>query len=832
MKIPFFISPAVVLCFAPLAQAVTFTVTNSNDSGAGSLRQAIIDANATVAADTINFNTAAHFSIPRTITLTSGQLSITAPLTLDAPSASGSQVTVSANNNSRVFRITPTAAATITLRNLIITQGRAIGSGIYDSDGYGAGINVTGNFATFILENSTVSQCVADGHGGGINFNSVAATFSTCKLIQNTAGGSGGGIKHGIGSITMLDCTVGSNISNGPDGGGGLSISGDTCTISSSTISQNQADGYAGGLAANSDAVVDIVNSTISSNTSLFQVGGISTIYDAQLTLTNCTVTANTANQYGGILGGSSSAIRLANTIVAGNTVTAGAPQPDVSGDFTTLGGNLIGVEDTVGFFTDGYLKDQVGTLAAPLSPLLGPLANNGGPTSTHALLAGSPAIEAGKNSLVTAPPFTASFLDQLGQPRTIGSFVDIGAFEFPTLEVLNTNDSGTGSLRDIIALANSTGGGTVGFKNSVFNSTAQTITLTSGQIAISQSITLQAPNVGLILSGNNSSRIFNITSGADVILKRVSFLDGNSTAEGGAVRVSGAASSLVATNCSFTSCEAVGGGGLYVENGLATLSDCYFISNTATSGGGGAIKLFLTATLKLTNTTVASNTTTFHGGGLYAESGDATLINTTFIDNTADSDTNNTGNGGGIFRTAGDVSLGNTIVAKNFDLSGGTSHPDFSGSFTTLGHNRIGISTGGSGLSSSANNDQLGSVATPLDPLLTSQAFGTYYTSQASSPARDTGNNALLNNAAWPAPPERDQRGQFRIVFGTVDIGAAEAPSGNVVLLSVSKLKGSEFAANPAKFRFRRSLTNGSLACTFFNSVLRRSVTVFEFAP
>lgn len=100
----------------------------------------------------------------------------------------------------------------------------------------------------------------------------------------------------------------------------------------------------------------------------------------------------------------------------------------DLSGVFTSLGFNLIGVTDGSSGFTNGVNGDLVGSSSAPLNPLLGPLANNGGPTPTMALLHGSPALDAGDDALL-GPPYNLT-TDQRGFPRKSGAHVDIGAFE------------------------------------------------------------------------------------------------------------------------------------------------------------------------------------------------------------------------------------------------------------------------------------------------------------------------------------------------------------------------------------------------------------------
>ena len=130
------------------------------------------------------------------------------------------------------------------------------------------------------------------------------------------------------------------------------------------------------------------------------------------MTISNTTINNNTASSSGGGIHNLGAA-NLVNTIVSGNTALTG---PDCTGALTSLGHNLIG--DTTGCGFTGVVGDQTG-----VDPLLGPLQNNGGPTWTHALNPGSPAIDAGDD---TVTPST----DQRGVPRPQGSASDIGAYE------------------------------------------------------------------------------------------------------------------------------------------------------------------------------------------------------------------------------------------------------------------------------------------------------------------------------------------------------------------------------------------------------------------
>jgi hypothetical protein len=236
-----------------------------------------------------------------------------------------------------------------------------------------------------------------------------------------TAGqaGFGGGI-FSAGTFTIIGGAITGNSTgfNGPGGGGvggGIDNSG-TLTMTNTTVSGNStsADGGTGAGLWNAGAT----------------------------TLTNCTIVFNFSSlTYGGAgihQFNSSSVVNISNTIVAGNGLSGSPNEHDVDSDFpyNSLGNNLIGNGDGSSGFT--HSGDQVGSAASPLNALLGPLANNGGPTQTHALLAGSPALDAGNNAFVTNPPFTGPpFTDQRVSFSRIADgdgngtvIIDIGAYE------------------------------------------------------------------------------------------------------------------------------------------------------------------------------------------------------------------------------------------------------------------------------------------------------------------------------------------------------------------------------------------------------------------
>ena len=149
-------------------------------------------------------------------------------------------------------------------------------------------------------------------------------------------------------------------------------------------------------------------------------------------TLLNCTIVENIAHQGGGVYHGPAGTFTVKNTLIALNMVDFTGTGPDVSGAFTSDGHNLIGIGTGGTGFTNGVNGDIVGTSLIPIDPKLGPLALNGGPTRTHALLTGSQAIDAGDNTGVPATDQRGGGFPRVkdGNGDSV-AIIDIGAFEW-----------------------------------------------------------------------------------------------------------------------------------------------------------------------------------------------------------------------------------------------------------------------------------------------------------------------------------------------------------------------------------------------------------------
>ena len=309
------------------------------------------------------------------------------------------------------------AAATYTENLAIGFSLNVIGSGamttIIDGGRNGTVVKISSANSHVTLSNVTIQNGQGGfGIGGGIN-NSGTLTISSGTVSDN-----GGGINNS-GTLTISSSTVSGNAARGI---GGISNNGGTLTINKSTISGNSAGGPPrgvsdGGGIYNYRGTVTINNSTLSGNFASGSGGGIAN--DGTLTISNSTLSGNGAMYYGGGINNEGGTATLQNSIVANNSGGSCA------GTITSDGYNLSS-DETCNFNNTGDLNNT--------KPLLGRLKNNGGPTKTHALLQGSPAIDAGNPNGCTDGNGHLLKTDQRGYPRPDkedhGIGCDMGAFE------------------------------------------------------------------------------------------------------------------------------------------------------------------------------------------------------------------------------------------------------------------------------------------------------------------------------------------------------------------------------------------------------------------
>ena len=363
----------------PIPPPAELVVTNLDDSGPGSLREAL----GLIADDgTITFDSALAGG---TLTLTTGKLAIDSSVTVDASGAA--PVTLSAGGTSRVVQVA--AGAVVAISDVVIRDGVAApqGGGILN---YGE-LSLDRVVVTDNTENST-SGPAFDLGGGGI-YNGDGAT------------------------LNLTDSTVSDNSTVSQPGGGIYGFFNSTINITRSTISGNVGADVAGGLRSLGD--VTIINSTFSGNTSTAWHGGGIFHTDGQLTVTNSTFSGNIApaGTASGILVatfGAPANATLTNNVLEGfGGAFACAIEGGGAATITSGGSNVI---------SDGSCNPG-GSDQSFTDAILGALVDNGGPTLTHALGAGSSAIDAADSG---ACPAT----DQRGEARPQGAGCDSGAVE------------------------------------------------------------------------------------------------------------------------------------------------------------------------------------------------------------------------------------------------------------------------------------------------------------------------------------------------------------------------------------------------------------------
>ncbi len=319
-----------------------------------------------------------------------------------------------------------------------------------------------------------------------------------------------------------------------------------------------------------------VVNSTITLNFSL-EAAGIrkSDNLDSTLTLTNTIVTANSSENCGGTI------------VNGGNNIDSG----------TTCGWGS----------SDGSLSDT--------NPQLGPLADNGGPTQTHALLPGSPAID----GVAFNAPNDCPAADQRGVPRPQGAACDMGAVEYvnpqpgPNLVVNTLADKDDGACEPLIpGLADCTLREAIVFANS--NPDANTITfaldgmiILEDSLTVGNDLTIDATGRDITISGKDLHRVIRLVAGDTIPVLEIRSL-------------------------TISNGDAVSGAGIYNDGGELIVLDSLLLSNWSESGGGvynrgGAVTI--------ERTTFTDNGADLGGAGLFNDNGTVTIVDSTFDKNT-----------------------------------------------------------------------------------------------------------------------------------------------------------------------------------------------------
>ena len=574
----------------------------------------------------------------------------------------------------------------------------------------------------------------------GINYGDGPTAFRviTSVTIQGLTGDNGLTLARGItgdlrgfqvssGTLTLNDLTL----ANWRAGYGAAILNFTSVRLNRCTVRNNSGEGIirAGGFA---DATLE--NCTLANNE-----GGYAIQSNGFQTLRHVTVTGNT----GGGLSPSANPSTAINSIIAGNT--AGGTPADVHGRLSTTASvnNLIGTGGS-GFLVNGTNGNIVGVPADQL--LLGPLASNGGPTQTVALLPGSPAINNATTLVAT---------DQRGIARPQGGAPDIGAFELPSPIVVTTladenngtSDPGFGtgtSLREAVAAANGSDfPATITFAPAL---AGQTVTLNTGWLNPGDSPALRvagqiivqgpttAPGVTLAIAPGVQKRHFYVEPSGTLTLANLNLTGGNVSDVGGAIW----------------------------NAGTLTVRACTLSGNSAGSQGG-AIQSNFGTVLLVENTTISGNTSGNIASAIATGASPSTFRSLTI--------TNNTGPNGPLYLFETPATLVNSIVAGNSNDAIATVG---SGAFNAQSTNNILGSTVSAGLVNGANGNFTGVPASRL-------YLGALANNGGPTPthALDAGSLAV-NTGAVIAGLTTDQRGSARTGGSAPDIGAFEDQVGN----------------------------------------------------
>lgn len=419
--------PAAILLWLALAMtagAASYVVTNTADSGAGTLRAALAAANTAGGLNRITFNIAP--SNTGTVFVRSTLPPIANNLTIDG-SVNGAQITIDGQLN----HILDVKAG----RNVVIRKLTMQNASVFEAGATGGAMT---NAGTLLLNGMTFENNVGFYSGGGALSNTGNLTVTNCTFASNRhqgPGGPAGGAINNVGRLVVTHCNF-SNNDSGDDNGGAIFSSG-TLTVDSSI--------FTGNAASLGGAIYSMGNAVVRRTSFFANLGdwGGAMAHSGNLSMTNCTFYLNQVSGLSGRGGGaiySSGALTAIHCTFAANgdsgsgtggalnlyyatatlentLIVKGAGPNCVNNSSTLTVLNSIADDNTCGTatqFSDGAIK-------------LGPYSDNGGPTPTMALLAGSVAVDAGAGGLGVT-------IDQRGMARPQGAGVDIGAFEWQSI--------------------------------------------------------------------------------------------------------------------------------------------------------------------------------------------------------------------------------------------------------------------------------------------------------------------------------------------------------------------------------------------------------------
>lgn len=533
-------------------RAAPYTVTTSNDSGSGSLREAIIAANASPDDDVITIGVS-------TVNLTSAlpPLANNGTLTI-----TGSSVTVTRTGVAafRIFEVS--SGAHVTLDGLTITNG---------SDG---------------------------SSGGGIYNSGGTLTLTGCTLSGNTAsdvGGSGGGIFSTLGVLSLTNTVLSGNSAH--NAGGGIYLDGGTATITGSTFSNNVIVdlGNGGGIASGGGAAVTVTATTFSGNTATANGGALVSGGGSSLTLSNSTISGNSAPVAGGILSGGP--LTITDSTITGNNSTIGGGGLHILGGMVTLTRVTLSGNTIAAFGSGGGLYNDGGDVTI----IDGSIHDNAASFSGTGNGGGGIA-----NDGVGTLHLSGTEMYNNSAARTGG-----GIYNTVNGTVTVTNSS----IHDNVTSGSLGGGGisNEGMLTVTGSTLSLNQAPTGGGLLNASGAT--ADLTGSTMNGNQATSTFGggIANSGTVTATATTFSGNTAVSDGGGINNFGTVTVINSTFSGNTS--GASGGGLANNAATATLTNSTLSGNagsTAVGVGGGGVYTTSGGSLNLLNTIVANNT----GGG------------------------------------------------------------------------------------------------------------------------------------------------------------------------------------------------------------------------